>query len=284
MQLPPPSSLGLAPPLVNSPLPQGCVPPPRVGPGGGRAPGRAAAVGTARVGRWVRRPPAAPQPRQPRSTPPRQQGARAAAAPAAALARRRAASGPGLGHGDARQESRVSGPGGYGPGWRAVGRSVSLSFSVVFPPGTRCSSWAARSCGSSGPTSSCWRCGRACRSPRTPSSSASPWSECGGGGRGTAVHGTALCSPGSRSRGGSGSAAQMAQRCPGVEERAPILKHPLLSLAPSPVPHVPAQCFLSPPSGPQPVRLAQGRETKCQIAPFGLGEKPSSIRETSLEG
>uniref|UniRef100_A0A8B9IEE7 39S ribosomal protein L23, mitochondrial n=1 Tax=Anser cygnoides TaxID=8845 RepID=A0A8B9IEE7_ANSCY len=44
------------------------------------------------------------------------------------------------------------------------------------PAGTRCSSWAAPSCGSSAPTSSCWRCGPACRSPRTRCSSASPWS------------------------------------------------------------------------------------------------------------
>lgn len=63
------------------------------------------------------------------AAPPRQQGARAAAPPAAALARRREASGPGLGHGDARQESRVSGPGGLGPGCRAGGRSVCHSAS-----------------------------------------------------------------------------------------------------------------------------------------------------------
>lgn len=57
--------------------------------------------------------------------PPRQQGARAAAAAPAA-------SGPGLGHGDARQESRVSGPGGLGagePGGRSVGRSACQSVS-----------------------------------------------------------------------------------------------------------------------------------------------------------
>lgn len=101
-----------------------------------------------------------------------------------------AASGPGLGHGDQGREGRVSGAGraaaagGLGARVGGAGRRAGRSASQPcrrLPAGTRCSSWAARSCGSSGPTSSCWRCGPACRSPRTPSSSASPWSECGGG-------------------------------------------------------------------------------------------------------
>lgn len=73
---------------------------------------------------------------------------------------------------------------------RSVGQSVTRSVSQRrrLPAGTRCSSWAARSCGSSGLTSSCWPCGPACRSPRTPSSSASPCSEWGdGGGRGHGI-------------------------------------------------------------------------------------------------
>lgn len=63
------------------------------------------------------------------------------------------------------------------------------------PAGTRCSRGAARSCGSSVPTSSCWRCGPACPSPRTPCSSASPWSECGHG----------RCAPGQGREGDSAS-------------------------------------------------------------------------------
>lgn len=66
-------------------------------------------------------------------------------------------------------------------GGSGLGGARPVSERRRVPAGTRCSRGAARSCGSSVPTSSCWRCGPACPSPRTPCSSASPWSECGHG-------------------------------------------------------------------------------------------------------
>lgn len=69
---------------------------------------------------------------------------------------------------------------GEGRGWGRARCRRPVFYGRPLPAGTRCSSWAAPSCGSSAPTSSCWRCGPACRSPRTRCSSASPWSECTG--------------------------------------------------------------------------------------------------------
>lgn len=132
--------------------------------------------------------PRAPARLRPCRAPPRHQGA-----PPPRRSRSGAAACAGLGHGGGRQEGRVSRAGRTGrDGTAAMGRGGLSRGSGVgggrpvserrrVPAGTRCSRGAARSCGSSVPTSSWWRCGPACPSPRTPCSSASPWSECGHG-------------------------------------------------------------------------------------------------------
>lgn len=249
---------------------------PPSGPRGRPSPGRvvgAAVRGGGRQGEGVR---ARPPPSQPppcavallRSS----RGRELPSLPRREPLSRRVASGPGLGHGDGCQEGRVSGPGRAGPGcggggevgrargrrcvgvgWslthsltHSVGRSVSQSVgrSVTrsvshrrrLPAGTRCSSWAARSCGSSGLTSSCWRCGPACRSPRTPSSSASPCSECGDGGGTGARH---CLPPRSESRRGSRPAAERAQRRRGgAEGPPPLLEHTPSATGPGTLPLV----------------------------------------------
>lgn len=138
-----------------------------------------------------------------------------------------------------------------GEAGRARLRRLPVGYWSRVPIGTRCSSWAARSFGSSGPTSSCWRCGPACRSLMTLSSSASPWSECGDG----APH-------------GSGPAAERARGCPwDTEEHAPFPQyHPSRHTA-----LWAAAC------------LDRGGKMRCQIAPLGPGEGSSASERTFSE-